>query len=316
MMKSYQRLGLVFFASLLLSCVAAPFIWQALQGLRTLSPAVDRALDFPFDRVMRRIVLVAAVLLFYCFRRKLDIVSLASMGLRRSPGWRSLLARSWILGSASLALMLLLMLPFGARLVSISFTNFGGLALGLCAAFLTGGVVAFIEEPIFRGFILQSLLKDLRRGGAVVVASLFFAIVHFFNASEMPSPTGFDLFIGFKALAYFFQPLLTPSGVIPGFIGLFLVGMVLACAYLWTGSLYPAIGLHAGWVFGIKAESLFLNRAGGVARWFFGDGRVVTGVFGWLMLLLMLLIVRVYIRRTPSHVMGQSREGGRISPLP
>ncbi|MCX6355758.1 MAG: CPBP family intramembrane metalloprotease [Candidatus Aureabacteria bacterium] len=301
MMKSYQRLGLVLFASLLLSCVAAPFVWQALQGLRTLSPALRRALDFPFDRVMRRIVLVAAVLLFYGFRKRLDIVSLASMGLRRSPGWRSLLARAWTLGVASLALMLLLMLPFGSRRVSISFTNCGELALGLCVAFLSGCVVAFIEEPIFRGFILQSLLKDLRRVSAVAVMSLFFAIVHFFNASDMPSPAGFDLFIGFKALAYFFQPLLTPSEVIPGFVGLFLMGVVLACAYLWTGSLYPAIGLHAGWVFGIKAESLFLDRASRVAPWFFGDGRVVTGVFGWLMLFLMLLIVRVYIRRTPSR---------------
>ena len=53
-----------------------------------------------------------------------------------------------------------------------------------------------------------------------------------------------------------------------------------------------SIGIHAGWIFAIKGESVFLNRLGIVAPWFFGDGNVVTGVFGWIMLLCVLVILR------------------------
>jgi membrane protease YdiL (CAAX protease family) len=291
-MKSYQRLGLIIFASLFLSCLFSPLVYFLIQLLQGISPAVRDALDYPFDRVMRRVVLVVTVLLFYAARKKLDIVSLASIGMRRGAGWGSLLRRGWVLGVCSLSLMLCVMALFGSRRLDISFSGPGDLARHLLAAFISGAVVGLIEEPFFRGFILQSLFKDMRRYTAVVVMSLFFAIVHFFNASDMPVLHGFHPLLGFKALVYFFQPLLSPAEVLPGFIGLFLVGIVLAYAYVRTGSLYLSIGLHAGWVFGIKAESLFFDRINSVAPWFFGDGRVVTGVFGWIMLLLMLVIVR------------------------
>lgn len=291
-MKSYQRLGLIVLASLLLSCLVSPVAYSVLQYLRGLSPGAHSALDFPFDRVMRRVVLVVTVILFYAARKKLDIVSLASIGLRRGPGWRSCLSRGWVLGACSLSLMLLVMALSGSRRIDVSFSGPFDLARQLLVAFLSGAVVGSIEEPFFRGFILQSLFKDMRRSMAIVVMSLFFAIVHFFNASDMPPVQGFHPLLGFKALAYFFQPLLSPSEVIPGFIGLFLVGIVLAYAYMRTGSLYLSIGLHAGWVFGIKAESIFFERINATAPWFFGDGRVVTGVFGWIMLLLMLAVVR------------------------
>jgi len=294
-MKAYQRLVLILVVSILLSCLISPVIYVLIQFLRGLSPGMQRALDFPFDRVMRRVVLVVTILLFYRERAKLEIMSLASIGMRRGPGWRSLLGRGWILGTCSLALMLFVMLLFGSRRPEASFSGSWDLTRQLVIAFIAGAVVGFIEEPFFRGFILQSLFKDMRRSTAVVAMSLFFAIVHFFNASDMPAPHGFHPLLGFKALAYFFQPLLSPSEVIPGFIGLFLVSIVLAYAYLRTGSLYLSIGLHAGWVFGIKAETLFLDRMNHVAPWFFGDGRVVTGVFGWIMLLLMLAAVRCFI---------------------
>ena len=228
-------------------------------------------------------------------------MSLSSIGLRRGPGWKSLLRRGWVLGICSLTLMLFVMALFGSRRFDISFSGPWDLTRQLLTAFLSGAVVGSIEEPFFRGFILQSLFKDMRRSAAVIVMSLFFAIVHFFNASDMPPVRGFHPLLGFKALVYFFQPLLSPAEVIPGFIGLFLVGIVLAYAYLRTGSLYLSIGLHAGWVFGIKAESIFFERINAVAPWFFGDGRVVTGVFGWVMLLLMLAVVRRAIPLAAQH---------------
>jgi membrane protease YdiL (CAAX protease family) len=197
--------------------------------------------------------------------------------------------------------MIFVMVLLGSRRTEIGYESGGELIYELVKIFITGIVVAVIEEIFFRGFILQSLLRDLGRGTAVFWTSFFFAIVHFFKAPDMPETSGFNALIGFQSLFYFFQPLLSPTEVIPGFIGLFLVGTVLAYARLWTGSLYIAIGLHAGWVFVIKAEGLFLDRLNVVAPWFFGDGWVVTGIFGWIMALVILAILYVQVGRRPDN---------------
>jgi membrane protease YdiL (CAAX protease family) len=283
-MKPYQRLALIMLLSVLVSCLVTPWVTLGIGALRDGFPGTCAALNFPFDRVMRRVVLVVSVTLLFLDRRRLEIVSLASMGLKRVDERQALLARGWLLGAGVLATMLIVMALSGARTPGLFFSGPGELAFELGKAFITGVVVAVIEEIFFRGFVLQSLLRNLPRPSAVISMSAFFAIVHFFNASDMPTPPSFDPLLGFKAVAYFFKPLLTPSEVLPGFIGLFLFGAVLGVAVLRTGSLYLAIGLHAGCVFGIKAEGLFLNRVK-IAPWFFGDGRVVTGVFGWIALL-------------------------------
>jgi membrane protease YdiL (CAAX protease family) len=294
--KNYQRLLIIIIASLVLSALITPFVFYGIQALRALSPGLDGALDFPFDRVMRRVILIVTLLLLFLERRRLEIRSLAAIGLKKRAGWKRQLSWGWITGVLSLSCMLVIMLAPGSRRFSPDFTGPFNLVYELGKAFVSGAVVALIEEVFFRGFILQSLMKDLRKGAAVVAASLFFAIVHFFNAGDMPALAGLDVTAGFRALVYFFQPLLAPSEVIPGFIGLFLVGIVLACAYIWTGSLYLSIGLHAGWVFAIKGESVFLSRAGRVAPWFYGGGEVVTGVFGWIMLAVVLIILRLFVR--------------------
>lgn len=287
-MKPYQRLALVLLLSLLTSCVAAPWVMLGIDAIRCAFPGMREALDFPFDRVMRRVVLVVSALFLVAARRRLEIVSLASVGLRSVERPYSLFMRGWVAGAGALALMLLVMVWGGARVSGLYCSGSGELVFELANAFLTGVVVAIIEEIFFRGFIFQACLRTLSPAASVAVMSSFFAIVHFFNASDMPMPASFDPLLGFKAVAYFFAPLLAPAEVLPGFVGLFLFGAVLGVAVLRTGSLFLAMGLHAGCVFGIKAEGIFLNRVKAVAPWFFGDGRIVTGVFGWIVLLGML----------------------------
>lgn len=287
-MKPYQRLAAILLLAVILSCIVTPWAALGIAAIRDAAPGMRDALDFPFDRVMRRVVLLISVTLLFLDRRRLEIVSLASTGLRGGGRGRRLAAQGWLAGVGAIVLMFLVMALSGSRIPGIFFSGPRELVSGLAKAFVAGVVVAFIEEIFFRGFVLQALLRNLSRAASLVVMSAFFAIVHFFNASDMPAPASFDPLLGFRAVAYFFAPLLHPMEVIPGFIGLFLFGAVLGVAVLRTGSLYLSIGFHAGCVFGIKAETLFLNRVKSAAPWFFGDGRVVTGVFGWIMLLAML----------------------------
>ena len=148
-MKSYQRLMIIILASLLISCVLCPPVFYLIQYLRSLSTGLQNVLDFPFDRVMRRVILVVTILVLYRERKRLDIKSLASMGLARRRGWKSLLIRGWILGFCSLALMLLVMMMIGSRFVEHDFSGPWDFTFQLAHAFLTGAVVALIEEVFF-----------------------------------------------------------------------------------------------------------------------------------------------------------------------
>ena len=209
-MKAYQRLLLIVLGALLFSCLLTPLVVFFLHALSKSLPNLGSAIIFPFDRVMSRVVLVMVLVLLYIERHRFEIRTLASMGLRRSPGWERIFWRGWILGVCSLSLMLFIMFLLGSRRLKAGFTGPWDLSYQIINAFLTGLIVALLEETFFRGFILQNLMKDMRRGSAILATSVFFAIVHFFKAEGIFEPSGFAPLAGFKVLTYFFQPLLNP----------------------------------------------------------------------------------------------------------
>ncbi|PSB27198.1 CPBP family intramembrane glutamic endopeptidase [Stenomitos frigidus] len=90
-----------------------------------------------------------------------------------------------------------------------------------------GLVVSFIEELVFRGFLLNQLQHDYSTWVAAASSSLIFALLHLVWEGTEISPQ------------------------LPG---LWLMGIVLVIAR-WTdgGSLGLACGLHAGWVWGIAS---------------------------------------------------------------
>lgn len=89
---------------------------------------------------------------------------------------------------------------------------FGEGIRGLVLALLLGGVVAPVaEEVFFRGFLYAGLRSRWGTAGGMIVSSLLFALVHF-----------------------------SPGVILP----IFLMGMVLAAVYTYSGSLWPSIFLH------------------------------------------------------------------------
>jgi len=135
----------------------------------------------------------------------------------------------------------------------------------LMAALLpTLGVALWIsttEELIFRGFLLNQLQRDYSLAIAAIIASVIFAVLHL-------------VWDGKEAL--------------PQIPGLWLLGMVLVLArWLDGGSLGLAIGLHAGWVWGIASldTAEILHYPESNLAWITGNGKPLAGVFGILLLL-------------------------------
>ena len=173
-------------------------------------------------------------------------------------------------------------------------------------AILTGFTVGFLEEIFFRGIIFRGLLEDWKPLPAFITANLFYSALHFVRPAEKYFLSGMDPWAGFRHLFSTFAPFLEPAEIAPGIIGLLLIGIVLSYAFLRTGTLYLAIGLHAGWVISIKTVRVFGDYQTENLGWLFGssDPKFVSGVATWAGILLVGLAV---------HWLTRNRAGLRLT---
>ena len=302
-MKNHWLLLAIFLSVLLATIVLLPVVKVLADAAVTRSDSFHRMLKYKpgtdggpgtydMGRVTRRLLMIGALVVLIAFRKRLDIGSLATTGLRGSRhGLRELL-QGIALGVGSLALFMVLLTALGAWEPRESS---GSVVSVLLKSLLAGAGVGIAEEILFRGFLLQSLAVSLGSGWALFWSSALYSILHFFRA-KVPVPVGLDPLIGLKTVGEFFSPLVAEPAVlldrarwdesiVPGTVGLLLVGIVLGYAFVRTKRLHMSIGLHAGWVFVLKFQKLFISRSGHELRWLYGGKVVVTGVLGWAFLL-------------------------------
>jgi membrane protease YdiL (CAAX protease family) len=115
----------------------------------------------------------------------------------------------------------------------------------------TALVVSLLEEWLFRGLLLDAVLRSARTWAALLFVTFFFALVHFLKppGSIMVSDSDVNLTTGFWMIGQIFMHFGNPVFIAAEFTTLFAVGWVLGWARLRTSSLWLGIGLHAGWVF-------------------------------------------------------------------
>lgn len=82
-------------------------------------------------------------------------------------------------------------------------------------------IVAFYEEVLVRGYILNNLMDSLGKWPALIIAALVFALLHTAN----------------------------PDFSLPGAVNVFLAGLLLGINYIYTKNLWYAILLHFSWNF-------------------------------------------------------------------
>jgi len=135
----------------------------------------------------------------------------------------------------------------------------------LATALGTGLAVGLLEEFVFRGALQAVVAKLLRPRALYFVIAIFFAVIHFFNpphgldADTVTGTTGFWM-VG-EIFSHFFSQFANPSFLLAEFAVLFSIGLVLGYTRMKTGSLWLGVGLHAGWVFGVKTLSPMTVRA-------------------------------------------------------
>ena len=285
-MKSYQRLLIFILLVLGVTAVVSPWAataWDLISGASA-AAAEDR---IPFSRFFDRFFMISGIVLFFSCRSLLKIDSLSQLGL--SPRTR---AASDVAVGLCFALGSMFALGFIMSTAGV-YEVFFRLSLGesvelYLKAILTGLTVGFLEEIFFRGIIFRGLLEDWKPLPAFLTANLFYSALHFVKPGEQYFLSGVEPWAGFRHLFSTFAPFLEPTEIVPGMIGLLLIGIVLSYAFLRTGTLYLSIGLHAGWIISIKTVRLFGDYQRESLGWLFGstDPKIVSGVVTWVGIIL------------------------------
>jgi len=287
-MKFITRFLFILVVSALLGALTAPWINNFLVQMEWGS--------FAFDKILNRCVLLWLVVLLILFRKVLFVLSVEQLGLSRSPGWKRDLGYGLLFGTLSLALLYLILYHVDARILDNRMFTPKYMRKTFEYAF-AALFIGFFEEIFFRGFVLQGFLQTQKRWVAVAMTSFFYALTHFLSPKDFVVEGKVSILFSLKSLLRFFDPLLYYfDRVLPFFLGLFLLGVILAYARLKTGRLYFSIALHGIWVYWIKIDSGFIRPTYlGGEHWFFGDGKVINGFTGWLFLLVVLVWIHYFV---------------------
>jgi uncharacterized protein len=295
-MKSYQRLFIFGLLALALTALLSPWAAAVWEQFISRHPGWEEY-HYSFSRIFDRFFMIAGIILFFVCRPFLGIGSWSELGL--TP--RTHAARNVFVGAGfALGSMVLLAAVMSLTDVFVPFFRLSlSESLARCGKALVAAIAAgFMEEIFFRGIIFKGLRDDLGSYGGYFFAALFFSAIHFVQPANNAVLTGIDPWAGVRHVSQSFQPFLDLGTLFPGLFGLFLIGIILSYAFERTGTLYLSIGLHAGWIFGLKTIRVFGDFSREDLGWLFGstDPKIVSGVVTWLGLLLVALAVRQFTR--------------------
>jgi membrane protease YdiL (CAAX protease family) len=288
--SSILKIAAYFLGTLILGAILAPPLFW-LGNAAGAWPPLHWLRQVEFQRYFDRAMLVAALLLLWPAVRSLHIRSWADLGLHPDPlRWQHVI---WgFLLAAGLLWMLGLSLWWQRVFIPAKYVDTPTLGGFLVSAI----TVAVIEEAFFRGALLGLVQRTASQPVALGFVSALFAILHFLKPPLHGLP---DFAVhwtsGFTFLPLTFWQFGDPLLVFGGFTTLFAVGWVLGWARLQTKALWLPIGLHAGWVFGLKTFSKRTHHLE-PANWWIGQD-LLHGVGPVAMVLLTGALLMVTVRR-------------------
>jgi uncharacterized protein len=268
----------------------APWVYWAGDGLGL----TDAPIRSPFHRVVTRCLLLMALAGIWPLLRVARLASWRGLGLAPVPEWRGRLARGFLLGFLSLAIVAAGPLIAGVRGWHVD-PDAPPLVFVLFGAAATAVIVAVLEETLFRGAIFGTLRHMNHWIIALLLSSAIYSIVHFFQRVPM-HPSQIRWTSGLELLPQMMRGFADPSQIVPSFFVLLLAGAILAAAYHRTGSLHFSIGLHAGWIFWTQSYALVTKQQGSPSHPFWGGARMIDGWFG---LIVLVPLLAWFLRRPP-----------------
>jgi membrane protease YdiL (CAAX protease family) len=250
------RALLIYIATVfLVGAMMAPWLYKLMQWAAPQVSALQGLARAPFHRYLSRSLLAVAFLGLWPFLRSLGATSWQAVGFVKAPNQWHRLIHGLILGLLTIVAAAVVALTAGSR----QWESQDGITMGLKLVGIAGSaiVVAVIEELLFRGTLFGALRREHDWRVALWISSSFYAAVHFFQRVKAPSEVHWAS--GLDQLARMTAGFIDPHLLVPGFLALTLAGLALGIAYHRTGDLSFSIGMHAGWVFGLKTLNLLTH---------------------------------------------------------
>ena len=284
-----KLIALLALAGLLIAMIAAPWVYRVTSQL-------DLTKAFIFRKVFNRVFLVSEILVFLAFWKKLGIEIPYKVYYKRQHFKNEF--GSWII-VAILTIAFMTVVQYCAGFRHYQERTWSYILSKGAIALLSSFVVAFMEETIFRGLLFSSFKTRFRSMYSAIFTSLIFAALHIFSLDHFLKSikvaqatfAGTDPLAGFYHMALFMKPICDWQVIVPGFIGLFVCSLMLCGLTMKTGSLWPAIATHCGWVFTIKVTGRIwpYDKEAAAAtglQWLLGEKFVATGVLGWIIVVI------------------------------
>jgi membrane protease YdiL (CAAX protease family) len=219
-----------------------------------------------FSRVYNRVFEVLLAIWLVARRRQLGLGGAQAIGIRREGCRRDLLA-GFAVGATGLSAALVFCWAFGGLVPGLRYAEIDRVVRktlqGLASAVVVGG----FEEIVFRGVLLRRLSLDLGRSAGLLLTTALYGAVHLLHPH---SSRAYDALAGVRRTIELLAPLAEPANL-PTFATLFGFGLLLAAARLRTGTLWTAIGIHAGWV-GVYRVGRVFFRVRRHPEWLVGGG--------------------------------------------
>jgi uncharacterized protein len=256
------------------------------------------------EKFARLAHIVLFVTLFLITRRRTDESWMRAAALDRPRLHARKVAAGFVAGAASLALLLLAEVAAGWWKPRAE-PDPALTALLRAAWYVPAGLfLATWEEGLFRGVLYGDVARVAGVRAAVVVTSLLFGISHLLGPARGVRLAWSDSWIGPRATWANVAGLVTRlDGEWPLFVGLTLVGVVLALLRARAGTAWLGVGVHAGWYFVQQMDGRFLSfalAAGDPVRIWSGGPDYADGVLGWCALLLTFVVAQRLIRKPAS----------------
>lgn len=259
----------------------APWMYFAVQAGVKSGWHWQKLAESPFHRYLNRAFLGIALIGLWPFLRVLGMRRWSDIGWGNPiQTWRQL-ATGFLFGFCTLAVLALLALGAGARTFNADH-SLSEVCQQFLKIILTAVLVAILEEILFRGALFGALRKAYSWVWALLISSAVYALVHFF--ARPAEPAAIDWLSGLEMLPQMLRGFVEWQTLVPGFFNLALAGVMLGWAYQKSGGLAFSIGLHAGWIFWLKANAFLTRPAAGGNVWIWGSEKLIDG---WMALLVL-----------------------------
>jgi membrane protease YdiL (CAAX protease family) len=279
-----KALFILIVGSLSTAALLTPWVYELIRS------SLGKELPWPYSRVFDRVAMVCVLAFLLLLRRHFSLKD-AIDALRAEHRMQALkhigVGICITLGSVSLAVPLLI---YWTGEVIWNPEPAATILKKVFKIFSAALLISAIEECFFRVILLNKFLKHMSSALAVFCCSLVYASVHFIAPIKSWRYETFSWDVGFTYMGQVAGQFLHPT-VPSSMFGLMLVGVVLGWVMLRYRSLYLCMGMHAGWVIGVKGVKLIgdFNPALGIPSGRISQYFLVSLPIAWCSILLVLV---------------------------